>query len=317
MAPCAAAMPSATCRTSAAAAVARPGRDRADRPLQLHRLRDDVVRRPAADPADRDDGRVEDVDPAGHGGLEREDELGRDGDRIEREVRRGRVTAASADRGHDPVARGEQRSGAQRDRARRVAVPDVQGHGAGDLDAVQQPLVEHHAGAVVALLARLEHQQDVAGQLAPGARRAGGPRPAASRRACRARTRASRHRSPRRTRGRCPPAVAGRPCRRGAGSSGRVGAPSMTAVTDDVARPSRGRQPELPKRLGDDGLRLGELEPDLGPAMDPAPDLDHVGEDRLGGRAHVRQQVGPGGHRQSSPRRARRIWSAWSCECSE
>ena len=87
------------------------------------------------------------------------------------EVRRGRVATAPTDRGHDPVRGREHRAAAQRDRARGIARADVERDGARDVGlirpvgAVEQPFVEHDLGAVVALLARLEHQQDVALEL--------------------------------------------------------------------------------------------------------------------------------------------------------
>ena len=52
-----------------------------------------------------------------------------------------------------------------------------------------------------------------------------------------------------------------------------------------MARTEPRLQPETPERLDHDGLRLGELQPDLRPAVDPAARVDHLGEDRLGGGA--------------------------------
>ena len=56
--------------------------------------------------------------------------------------------------------------------------------------------------------------------------------------------------------------------------------PSMTATTELSAAPGPTLEPELRQLLQDDRLRLRQVEPDLGLAMDPPPDRDDVGLDR-------------------------------------
>ena len=75
----------------------RPGRlrHRPKRPLQEDRLRDDVVAEAGLEVRDRHDGRVEDVHRPGDHRLERQDDLRGNRDRVERQVRRRRVTAAA------------------------------------------------------------------------------------------------------------------------------------------------------------------------------------------------------------------------------
>ena len=60
---------------------------------------------PAVDLGDRDDRRIEHVDPPGDHRLEGEHDLGGDRDRIDGAVRRRGVTAAPADRDPKGVAR--------------------------------------------------------------------------------------------------------------------------------------------------------------------------------------------------------------------
>src|SRR6185503_5565986 len=98
---------------------------------QEDRLRDDVVRRPGRDLGDRDDGRVEDIDPARHHRLQGDHDLGGDDDGIERRVRLRRVAAATADGNPDDVGRGHLRTGPEVDLAGRIAGRDVDGEGAG------------------------------------------------------------------------------------------------------------------------------------------------------------------------------------------
>lgn len=62
------------------------------------------------------------------------------------------------------------------------------------------------------------------------------------------------------------------------------------------------------------GLRPRELQPDLRISVQSTPKLDDLVEARARGREERR--VGRHGRGHASPRRARRIWSAWSWLCS-
>ena len=89
----------------------------------------------------------------------------------------------------------------------------------------------------------------------------------------------------------------------------------MAAVTDVVATAEPRFQADAAERVGDDGLRLGQLQPDLRTPVDAPADLDDVGEDRLGGGQECGESVviGPASVLAA---RARRIWSACSWEWS-
>ena len=180
-----------------------------------------------------------------------------------------------------------QRAGPEVDRAARVARADVQRDGPLDASGavrpvLEQPFVEHGPGAVEALLAGLEHEQDPTGQLVPAldeqARRAeehGHVRVVA--------TGVHDARRPRtRSRARCPRPAAGRPCRRAGGWSGRA-----RAVDDghDRGRGPAGhrRQPETGQLVDDDGLGQRQVQPHLRLPMHPSPKVDDVGQDGLGG----------------------------------
>ena len=215
-------------------------------------------------------------------------------------MRRRGVAAAAADGRADRVRGGQERTRPQGDRARRVVRADVDRerprHAAGAVRAVlQQALLDHEAGAVVALLARLEHQQDPSGQRRHAAPRAGAPPRAASRRGCRGRRHASRQRSRRRTRGRCP-RVSGRPSM--SARSRIVGpgrAPSMTAdhrvgrlarpaLEPDRARAPRRRSPASPgaggRSRGAGGAAAGPRRRPGG-RLGPPPGADGSGWHRL------------------------------------
>ena len=156
-------------RDQGAHQLARLRRHGPDRPLDLDGLRDDVVGRAAADPRDREDRRVEGIHGSGRRGLEREDQLGGGRDGVEGLVGRGGVATAAPDGRADRVRGGEERTRPQGDGVRRVLGADVDRerpcHGSGAVRTVlEQALLDHEAGAVVALLARLEHQQDPSGQ---------------------------------------------------------------------------------------------------------------------------------------------------------
>ena len=200
-------------------------------------VRDDVVRGAGVERADGDDHRVEDVELAGHQRLQRR-----------RPSRRppgsGPCRCAAASRGRRrrapsrasssaaamtvPGAGDERPRGSQsrQSRAGRSA-PTTRGPAASST-----PSLDHVPGAVVALLAGLEHEDHVAGELGRACARAAGPRRPASRCAGRGRRRASRRRSSRRSPGRCAPSPAARPCRRAAAP------PAAAAVGRRAARRS-------------------------------------------------------------------------------
>ena len=235
--PCAAATcwpPAATAASTSAPALGRQGADRA---LQERGLRDDVVGRARLDVRDGDHGGVEDVDPPGHHRLQRQHDLGGrpgSGRRPRAASRRARPARAR----YPPlVGRGHHRPGPHVDvplaTSSEMCSANAPLTGA-SRDDVQQPLLEHEAGAVEALLARLHHEHDLPGQLRRAARRAAGRRRAASRRGCRGRRRASRRAPRRRTPGRCPRARAARPCRRAAGRWARVARRASTPTTELV-----------------------------------------------------------------------------------
>ena len=145
---------------------------------------------------------------------------------------------------------------------------------------VEQALGDHRFGAARAFLARLEHEDHVAGEVVAAPRRAAAPRRPASPCADRGRRRAS-HRAPRtRTPDRSPPARAARPCRRGAGRCGPGRPPRSTATTEDRSRPvviSSG-SPASASRIA--LLRPRQLQADLRIAMQLPPERDDVVADR-------------------------------------
>ena len=192
------------------------------------------------------------------------------------------MSAPPADTADDPVGGCEQRPRANGHGARRVLRTDVERHGAPHVRAVEQALVQHDLGPVVALLARLEHQQDVALEpVSPLDQQARRP---------------EQHRHVR-----VVPAGVHRAIDLGGefeagllaqGQRVHVGskqgrAPRSAAFDRRRHRrrpaPQARFQPETAERVDDHGLRLGQLQPDLGAAVDPPAHVDDVGEDRLGG----------------------------------
>ena len=136
---------------------------------------------PGADVGHGEHGRVERADPPRHHRLQRADHRGRGGHRIERVVRRRGVPTPPGDRHVEVVGRRHDRVGARLERARREARRDVQGHRRLGRPARpvgrEQPLGDHHARAVGALLAGLEHEDDGAGEaVAPSGEQPGGGR---------------------------------------------------------------------------------------------------------------------------------------------
>ncbi|ESU48690.1 hypothetical protein P376_3332 [Streptomyces sp. HCCB10043] len=150
----------------------------ADRRVEVRGGRDDVGGRTRVEAAHGDDGRIEDVDLAGDEGLERGDHGAHRGHRVGRGVR-GRTVPAPAVHGDvDRVGRGEHGpwpGGGEAGRG--PGGDDVQGVRGDDPlpRRVEDPLVDHDLRAALALLAGLEHEHHVPGQLrAPGRQQPGG-----------------------------------------------------------------------------------------------------------------------------------------------
>ena len=78
-------------------------RHAAEGPVEVGGLGNDVVGRSRDQLTERQDDRIEHVDRAGHRNLERQDDLGRDRDRVARVVWRRRVTAAALNGDEDVV----------------------------------------------------------------------------------------------------------------------------------------------------------------------------------------------------------------------
>lgn len=139
--------------------------------LELGGVRDHVLLRTGVQTADGHHHRIEDVEGPRHPVLQRRDHLADGGHRILGAVRRRPVAALTADRHLQDVRRRHHRPRTGGDPAAGQPVGrDVQGEGGVDAPArrVQDALLDHRAGAVVALLTRLEHEDDIAVQrLAP------------------------------------------------------------------------------------------------------------------------------------------------------
>jgi hypothetical protein len=110
--------------------------------------------------------------------LERHHHLARDRYGIEIVVGHRGMPALAADDGVERIGRGEQGSGAPRDRSGRHRGPDVEGEGgvrsAAPGDVFEKAVLEHEAGAVMAFLSRLEHEGDGSGELGPPRRQGPG-----------------------------------------------------------------------------------------------------------------------------------------------
>ena len=141
----------------------------ADADGQLRGLRDDVDGRARVEHSGREHDGVEDVEAAGDVLLQLAQERSTAGDGVERVLRSRGVAAQAADRDVEAGEGSHVRAGP------RVRVPLrlVGGHvhavrtDDGDPCCVEDALVEHLPGPVPALLARLEHEDDVAGQVGP------------------------------------------------------------------------------------------------------------------------------------------------------
>ena len=197
---------------------------------------------PAVEQPDGDHHRVEDVELAGDHRLQGDHHLRGDHDRVGGRVRAGGVPADPAHGDEQAGRRGHQRPAPGGEHPPRQDagehVQPVRGRHPRP-GRVQHPLGEHRGGAVVPLLARLEHEHHVAGQLvAVPAEQHGPPRPA-RRCAGRGRRRASPRRV-RRTRSRSPRSPAGRPCRPAAALPERVTAGRRAAPRRPRSAPGRG-----------------------------------------------------------------------------
>ena len=108
-------------------------------------------------------------------GLERKDDFGGDGHRIDRVMRHCSVPTLADNPRAQRVSRSEHRARATGDRAAGQIGPDVECESGVGRRIVEQPLGDHFARAVVPFLPRLEHEQDLPCKaVAAGAQQAGG-----------------------------------------------------------------------------------------------------------------------------------------------
>ena len=137
-------------------------------------LGDHVVGRAGGDPSDGDHRRVEHVDRAGDHRLQCRDDLARHRDRVERPVRFAGVAALAGDPDRPscrptpsparrrllthPLGSAEVMCNANAASTGESVPSDMGRH-------VEQPFVEHELGAVMALLAGLEHEQHATGDV--------------------------------------------------------------------------------------------------------------------------------------------------------
>jgi hypothetical protein len=141
------------------------GRKGADRAAQQGRVGDDVVGGAGIHPRDGDDARLGGGETARDHGLQRSDDGGGGGHRVARVVRHGGVAAAPFHQDVELVGRRHHGTGLARHHAVRRVGHDVQGEG-GIGQRVEQPVFDHEARAVKALLARLKHEAHLARQVA-------------------------------------------------------------------------------------------------------------------------------------------------------
>ena len=106
--------------------------DRADRRFDRRRLGDHVVGRAGGDPSNGDHGWIEDVDGAGDHHLQRLHDLARDGDRVQRVMRRAGVAAATRHHDLHGVGRRHDRAALAGDPSARQEAGDVQRVGTRD-----------------------------------------------------------------------------------------------------------------------------------------------------------------------------------------
>ena len=141
------------------------GIEGAHRAEQPDAARDDVVRRPAVEGPDRDDRRFDRIDVARDDLLHRNDELRGDKDGIDREVRRGTVTAFPLDRDLDRVARRVEQPFAKPDLADRLRRGEVQAVGALDAEPLEHAVLDHRFRPAFAFFGGLEQEADGTGDV--------------------------------------------------------------------------------------------------------------------------------------------------------
>ncbi len=154
-------------------------RERSEGAEQLSAAGDDIVRRARIDLRNREDGRIGDRDSAGDVRLERHHDFAGNGDRIQAFVRHRRMAASARDRGADRIRRSKQRPRPSGNRAARHVWPDVECEGGVGTTAgkhiVDKVVLDHEPCAMIALLPRLKHEDNGAGEaFAQSAKRAGG-----------------------------------------------------------------------------------------------------------------------------------------------
>ena len=132
------------------------GPERAD---HLGGFRDDVVGRARRDfRASEHDG-IEHIEAARRHGVERQSDLEHDGNGIDGEMRHRRVAALAFDRDDPFVGGGEHRSGLAGDGAGAEIGRDVEREGCVRFRiGVEKTVLDHEARAMMAFLARLEHE---------------------------------------------------------------------------------------------------------------------------------------------------------------
>ena len=172
--------------------------------------------RAAVDRADRHDRGLDRIDVARDDLLHRDDELCRDVDRIDREVRGGAVAALAFDGDLDRIARRVERAGRNADLSGRMRRGQMQSVGALDAEALEHAVLDHRLRAAVPFLGGLEQKARPCPRRRLGATMNVRRRRGASRRGRRDRRRASRPAWSTRTRPRSPRRSAARPCRRAA-----------------------------------------------------------------------------------------------------
>ena len=256
--------------------------DGANRAEQARGVGDHVARRPRLDLADGHHRRVEDVDPAGHQGLKGLHDLARDGDRVEAVMGRRGVSPLAPHLDPERIARGHGGAGARRDGAGGQAMGDVQREGGGGRRrAVEQPLLDHDAGAVVALFAGLEHEQHRAGeQVAATGEEARGPDEH-----CRVRIMAARVHGARHLRGEGKARLFRHRQRVHVGAQQDRGPRPRAGQSRDDRRRALSRsdvEAEAAESPEHSRLRPWQGEADFGMPVDAAAKLDRIVEDALG-----------------------------------
>ena len=212
------------------------GHERARAAADGDLLGDHVPGVAAVDLGGGDHGVIERVEAARHHALERGDDLRRDRQRIDADVRQRGVGAAAAHHDLELVVGREDGAHPHGEGALGQAREVVQAVDALDREALEQAVGDHHLAAALVLLGGLEDEADDAVEVAGGGQVAGGAEEhrgvavvaagvhgAVARRAVRA--------------GRCAPGSAARPCRRAARSRARSCRERSVPTTPVLARP--------------------------------------------------------------------------------